>query len=352
MSGGAAARPCTVMVEARGVGVDRRLSLLKVLASLAVIVVHTAVWRASQVDVHSLGWWMANVGDAAGRFGSAMFAMVAGAVLLGRSSEQAPWRFVGQRLGRLLPAVIFWSAFYFAWRQWMWGGVTAGVIARDLLLGSPWYHLWFLFMMLGLYCVLPAVRFAVLGVGEGAGWRYVVVVAALLTWCASAAQTLQGLSHASFLGLVPFFVVYLLAGYYFLRKTVRVPTGGLLGMAVLAVVCMAMGVAWSYPWLKNWAFVLFYSNRSPFAMALTFSLFLLVMRIPCERLPAWVDRLGASTLGVYAVHPFWIDMLARWGYGLSDAGSWWVGHTVFVYALSVATSLCLFHLPGARRLVS
>ena len=131
-------------------GVDPRLNLLKLLAAFAVVLVHTSMVRVSQVDVHSMGWWAANAADAAGRFGSAMFAMVAGAVLLARPSEQAPSRFIGQRLARLLPAVVFWSVFYFAWREWMWGGVSAAVIARDL---RSWYHLWFMFMMLGLYCL-------------------------------------------------------------------------------------------------------------------------------------------------------------------------------------------------------
>lgn len=148
-------------------GVDPRLNLLKVLASFAVIMVHTAVLRVSQVDMHSLGWWVANIGDAAGRFGSSMFVMVGGAVLLARPAERDPWGFVGQRLSRLLPALLFWSVFYFTWREWMWGGITWPGIVQDVVLGSPWYHLWFMYMMLGLYLMMPAMRYAVLGVGRG-----------------------------------------------------------------------------------------------------------------------------------------------------------------------------------------
>ena len=68
-------------------GVDPRLNLLKLLAAFAVVLVHTSMVRVSQVDVHSMGWWAANAADAAGRFDSAMFAMVAGAVQLARGSR-------------------------------------------------------------------------------------------------------------------------------------------------------------------------------------------------------------------------------------------------------------------------
>lgn len=338
-----------------GVGhgeVDPRLNLLKLLAAFAVVVVHTTMARVAQVDLHSLGWWAANAADAAGRFGSAMFATVAGAVLLGRPIELAPGRFIRQRLARLLPAVVFWSVFYFAWREWMWGGLGGAVIAHDVLLGAPWYHLWFMFMMLGLYVAMPALRFTVLGVGEGSGWIYLLMLAAGMTWLASISQTLQRLSHASFVGLVPFFVVYCWAGYYLSRRHILVPTWGLwLGM-VLAVAAMALGTAWAYPWLQEWAFVLFYSNRSPFAMVLTLCLFVLVLRVPARTIPSWVNRCGRVTLGVYAIHPFWIDMLGRWGWGTQRAGDAWLLLTCGVFALSLLTAAALFALPGMRRLVS
>ena len=333
-------------------GLDRRLSVLKVLASMAVVVVHTSMWRVSQVDSHSVGWWMANLGDAAGRFGSAMFAMVAGAVLLGRPSERAPGQFIMQRLQRLLPAVVIWSVFYFAWREWMWGGLTLSSMWKDVVLGSPWYHLWFMYMMLGMYLVLPVLRYVVLGAGDGGAWCYVVGVAAVLTWCASIAQTLQHLSHASFIGLVPLFVVYLFAGYYFYHRELRVGYWWLLGGMAMAVVLMGLGVAWAYPAMKEWAFILFYSNRSPFAMLLAFALFLWVLRWPTAAIPPWVEPLGRVTLGVYAVHPFWIDMVGHWGWSLAGVGNRWPLIALVVYALSMVTALLLFKMPGMRRLVS
>jgi surface polysaccharide O-acyltransferase-like enzyme len=337
--------------EARS-GVDPRLNLLKVLASFGVIMVHTAVLRVSQVDLHSLGWWVANIGDAAGRLGSSMFVMVGGAVLLARPAERDPWGMVGQRLSRLLPALLFWSVFYFAWRQWMWGGMTWAGIVQDVVLGSPWYHLWFMYMMLGLYLMMPAMRYAVLGVGDGPGWRHLLAVAAGMTWFVSIAQTLQKTSHASFIGLAPLFIVYFLGGYYLLRRQVRLTSWQLWLGVILAIAGMAGGVALLYPALKEWAFVLFYSNRSPFAMMLTFCVFLLALRFPAHRVPAWVNHLGKATLGIYAIHPFWIDMLARWGYGLAQAGSYWPLMTLLVFALSAVTSLALFSLPPLRRLVS
>ena len=43
----------------------------------------------------------------------------------------------------------------------MWGGLTWQSMAKDLVLGSPWYHLWFMFMMLALYIFIPPLRLLV-----------------------------------------------------------------------------------------------------------------------------------------------------------------------------------------------
>lgn len=92
---------------------------------------------------------------------SALFAMVAGAVLLARAIEVAPFKFVMQRFRRLLPAVIFWSCFYFWWRSVKGEKLSLESISRDLAYGMPSFHLWFLFAMLGLYALLPALRLIV-----------------------------------------------------------------------------------------------------------------------------------------------------------------------------------------------
>lgn len=336
---------------------DARLSLLKLLASLAVVVVHTSMARVATMDVHSPSWWWANMADAAGHLGSATFAMVAGAVLLARPIEQEPWQFIAGRMRRLLPAVLFWSAVYFFWRACNGEVMTASSMMRDVLLGMPMYHLWFLFMLLAAYWVLPALRYGVLGLEQQRDpqkcWRYVLAVLALMTWVVSACQALRQVWHTSFVELVPLFVVYLLAGYYFLRYRVAVPTWVLCAAGVLCILLMGLGVGYASSWLSAWAQVLFYSNRGPFAMILTFCVFLLAMRVPAGRVPSWVQRLGMVTLGVYAMHPLVMAVLAHAGWRLDVATGYnWMWQALVVYALSMGMSAALHMVPGVRRLVS
>lgn len=333
-------------------GVDQRLNLLKILGSIAVIVVHTAVLKAAQVDMADLAWWFANIGDASGRFGSAIFVMVGGAVLLARPSEEQPVGFVAGRLARLLPAVVFWTVFYFAWRQWMWGGLTWQSMAQDLVLGSPWYHLWFMFMMLALYVFIPALRLMVKDTRYRNVQLYSLAACGAATCIATALQTLGHVLHSSFIGLAPFFIVYFVGGYLLYSRVSQIGIKALLIGCVLCVGAMAAGVALLHPVLGDWSFVLMYSNRGPFAMGLTFCVFLLGLKLPREGLSARaIQPLAGVTLGIYAIHPFWIDMLARFGWGLDRFGNYWLLMGGVVYVLSVCTAMLMARIPLLKNVV-
>ena len=333
---------------------DGRLSLLKLLAAFAVVVVHTAMLRVAQGDTQHLGWWLANIADAAGHIGSATFALVAGAVLLGRPAEQAPGAFVLGRMRRLLPAVLVWSAVYFAWRAWGEGQPLSGQrMLRDVVLGMPMYHLWFLFMMLAMYCVLPALRHAVLGLQQHPrNWPHVLWVLALLTWVVNALQAWQQVGHSSFVALVPLFVIYFLAGYYLLRYPLGWSSRQLVLLGGVCVVVMALGTGWLYPRWQDWALMLFYSNRSPWAMGLALCVFVLMLRHAPQQVPPWVHGLGAVTLGVYAMHPLVMALLARGGWLLPLGGGGWLLQAVQMYVASLLLARLLYALPGVRRVVS
>lgn len=55
---------------------------------------------------------------------------------------------------------------------------------------------------------------------------------------------------------------------------------------ILCVGAMAVGVALLNPLLGDWSFVLMYSNRGPFAMGLTFCVFLLGLKLSQQGLSA------------------------------------------------------------------
>lgn len=122
---------------------------LRVLATFAVMLLHTASGKWYTTDVHSVEWQLLNIWDSLVRWAVPVFVMISGAVFLGR--EIPPRQIFGKYILRLVTAFAFWSALY---------ALIAGGGAGHMLLAAAQgeYHMWFIPMMAGLYLCMPLLR--------------------------------------------------------------------------------------------------------------------------------------------------------------------------------------------------
>lgn len=330
---------------------DTRLSLLKVLGSIGVVVVHTSTY-ASGPDA---GFWAqlsAHVGDAMGRNMSSIFAMVAGAILLARPSEAAPAAFVWQRLTRLLPAVVVWSAFYLVWRQINGEQLTHLVILQDVIRGMPYVHLWFLYAMLGLYALMPGMRLLVRNAEQAPAQYLTAAVLAGLTCALSISLITWAQVVIPFVLYTFFLLAYLLAGYLFYRDMLRLPWHWLLPMAVFCVLATTLCTMSLQPEGSITEKLIFQSIRVPLAMLWVVTIYLIALRVSLRpQLGRSIDGLATYTLGIYVLHPFFIDLLNRSPWSLADRQlPWWLA-ALLVFATSAGCSWLLARVRPLRRLV-
>lgn len=336
---------------------DARLDVLRLIGAFAVVWIHVCAEAVLQVDLSSAAWWLVNLSDAASRWSPAIFLMIGGALLLGRDSMRHPVAFVQARWARLVPAVVFWTAFYLAWRLWRGGLPDWSTLFVEWWRGEPYFHLWFLYMLLGMMLVVPLLRCVVVADNPRLAW-YMLAVCALVTVVEATSRVLLGQRHASFLGFFPLFMVFFLGGHLIYRSHLKVAWWVLLGGALLCAVLVALAVGGLYPLIGERAFVLMYSDRGPLVMLSAFCVFAaLLAALPRDGSDwRWYRQGGVQVaqvgLGVYALHPFWITTLADVGLGVQPLGFWSIPLvSVLVYILSVASSLCLSRLPGLERVV-
>lgn len=134
---------------------------IRLFATVAIVLLHTAANGVNRLPQGSPDWWLANVLDTACRAGVPLFLMLSGALLLNRSHQSAK-QFYHNRLHKLALPLLLWSLFYLLWsalkaqiKQQPYGFETA---AEQLLAGAPYFHLWFIFMLAGVYLLLPLLR--------------------------------------------------------------------------------------------------------------------------------------------------------------------------------------------------
>ncbi len=131
---------------------------IRLAAIVAIVLLHTAANGVNRLAFDSADWWLANAVDSACRAGVPLFLMLTGALFLPR--PQLPARpFYRRRWQRLALPLLGWSLFYLIWSaaKAHWKGQPYGLndALDQLQSGAPYYHLWFIFMLVGIYALLP-----------------------------------------------------------------------------------------------------------------------------------------------------------------------------------------------------
>jgi surface polysaccharide O-acyltransferase-like enzyme len=331
-----------------------RLDVVRVIACLAVILLHLSATIVMDRDLlGTVGWHIANVIDAATRWCVPVFVMLSGALLLDPQKHTSPHEFWTRRVNRLLPALIVWSTIYLAWRAYFWKeALSLDVISHDLVVGRPYIHLYFLFLIAGLYLVTPFLA-RMIGNLSSAQLRQTILIISALAMVANLFDWLESSALTLF---VPY-LAYYLGGWYCARVWVDHPRAygwvlaGAIGIisVLTALLVPAQGLD------DRWSFY-FYEDFSPTTMVMTVAVFMLTLRAPIpSQMEALAQRLAPWTLGVYVAHPIVVEIL-RYGYY----------HTVpilllppyYVPVTFVATCVLTFGLialmqqvPGLRRIV-
>ena len=125
------------------------LDILRIIAILGVMMIHISGHHWSRVDINSHAWSIFNFYDGISRWAVPVFVMISGSLFLSRHhSVRQIW---SRNIPRLVTAFLFWSALYAAVGYDPDRGLKGFIL--DLITGH--YHMWFIYMIAGLYMVVP-----------------------------------------------------------------------------------------------------------------------------------------------------------------------------------------------------
>jgi surface polysaccharide O-acyltransferase-like enzyme len=292
-----------------------QIDLLRVMAAFVVVWVHaSAVVMRDWQDLHSIGWWVGHVSRVTGQWSPAVFIMVSGALLLSRPIETNVLGFYRHRAIKLLPSLIFWTMFY-SWFSICCDGATTIDALKNLVHGVPYYHLWYLYMIAGLYFIVPLLRLVVKG-SSGRELSLFVISGLVISSVENLLTRFQWAKHdlllsGTFLSLFLQFIPYFVAGYYLYNRPRRASGRLYLLFALVAAGALALGT------VPIWADkpAARYSMLDPMAIVMTLCVFQygLSFQFSSDKMPALLRRIAPTAFGVYLIHPFWLSVLNKFG---------------------------------------
>ncbi|SHM97197.1 acyltransferase [Mucilaginibacter sp. OK098] len=281
---------------------------LRLVALYAVIILHcTSLLLMQYGKVSMSNWLVADFLNATVRFAVPVFVMITGALLLHREYEIGS--FLKKRLVRVVVPFLFWSLIYIGYSLYneeivFTGDVWANIkIVLHLLKTGSSYHLWYVYMLIGLYFFIPIIGKFVRHASEKEILYFLTVwFAVMLITQPYLLRFNPSVDMHYFAG----FVGYLVLGHYLAFKDFNIKHLRLwmILLFLFSIALITVGSRWVMA-DHRWPSTMFFEPVSPAIVLLAASVFL-VFKLSAPKLSPVIIRIrdfaGGFNYGIYLAH--------------------------------------------------
>ena len=210
-------------------------------------------------------------------------------------------------------------------------GSLVAVSFRNLIQGNSWGHMWYVYMMAGLYLFTPLLR-SFLKTENAYAHQMVMTALFLFTILVPTLNHLWGWQIVNILPVSASYLFYYMLGYYLSKTEVH---GKQIYMCmVTSFVLLCLSCLWK---IENVEVVLNYENL--FVMLFSSAIFLFARKaFWMERLgqKKWVQTLAGYSFCIYIIHPLFLNIFNKGFHVYPTMYPWVVGEVGF----AAATLIC------------
>lgn len=301
------------------------LDFLRCIACFAVVAIHST---ADYVFNRGLGnkvlWAFSLSLNALSHWAVPVFIMVSGGLLLkryGSLKTQNVRAFYKKRFGRMSILIVVWSTIYLAWvALYRHNEVNFHTVVHDLLLGNTFMHLYFLFLILGLYFITPFLANLCQQLTRKQLYYFsigLILAAGVWHGIYFFANHMQPPSLNIFGQWIPY-IGYYVAGYagIIILERTKVISKKLIVLAIIPSVLMVIAI---YLAVKLWGGTLYFHEYiMPLGALQALGIFVLgkaaydwLHKVGGERVNGMIRFFAPLTLGIYLIHIIFLDLFKK-----------------------------------------
>ena len=320
------------------------IDLIRVVAVFQVILIHLSFVIFFKEDFSSANSQAANFYDSFSRMSVPLFIMVSGYLLLGKSEPISD--FFRKRFVKVGIPTLFWSVAYLLWsvKAYRNGSMNPIQVVLSMLkamyLGNVELHLWFLYILIGIYLVVPILRVLV-SAASTQMLTYFVILWFIGTSLFELAQHIIGSPTALVIPIVTGYVGYFVLGYLLAdiklgsRRRIFYALGCIIAIAITYagtnILTRASGQIDDY----------FYSYFSPATVLASICGYLLLKEVGenLGQAAKIVREVSATSFGIFLIHIFVAEWLRNGDLGFRLYS--WMAASIYMIPL---TGLAVFFL--------
>jgi len=304
------------------------IDLLRVLACIAVICIHVTAVRWYDVDVNSYSWQVLNTFNSMSRWAVPIFLMISGGLLLTKEKLITIKLSFTKYIPRIIFAILFFGiASYLCIDLLIQNNFDDSVLhyIKSILKGNNYFHLNYLYMLLGLYIITPILHEFVKKVSKKT-LEYLLSIIFISTFCIPFLGLLKidyiyNIISDNYL-LLKFpiasgYILYYLLGFYIetydikWRKTVYVL--GILGLLFTIFATSFYSVHYSNPYSE------FYSYITPNCLFVSIALYVYIKSKSKEIKDFFLEgnsfkicsTISKYSFGIYGLHVIFVNLLDK-----------------------------------------
>lgn len=330
---------------------------LKIISIFGVIIIHSSAPYLLKYKNETIGWWTGNLYDTLFRWCIPVFFMLSGTFILEQVQSVSIRQFYLRRFKRIVMPFFIWSVVYFIWRVLVNKEEIAIVNFFWLFLKEPvYYHLWFIYTLIGLYLLAPFLGIYLKYASKGD------IAILIIFWFifGSLIPTFEALFNIkTYLSIeTPSYIFnytgYFLLGYAF--RNLRPKWGWIIFLCVLFIFvyfCTAYGTYFLTVKVEDGKLIdTLYAYYSVNVLMMSLSIFIVVKSI---RFPVSVSKnklfvktfqsLGVCIPGIYLVHAMVISLLKGNMQPvriIDDRIAPWIGIPVFSLAVLIVSFFLIY----------
>lgn len=290
------------------------LDVLRLMATILVVLIHTVSGVLSLVPSQMTGTQIVTYGciKSICSIGVPIFLMISGALFLNPEKKISLKDLFFKYIRRIVLALLIFGTGYalieivFNTRDfkpiYLWDAFY------NMLIGNTWAHMWYLYMILLIYMLIPVLKPFVASSNK-ATYSYVILILMIASSVAPFIRSITGFSFG--LGIssvqIPEFAVYVfyfLTGYYVHDLMKKESRNGIAIASVLAVLSLVVIILNAY--LKLGMSI---NYDSPVVLVLATSVFYIFGRL---KLVTKISvKLRPYLFGIYLIHAFYLNLLYK-----------------------------------------
>ncbi|REB08738.1 hypothetical protein DVB69_06325 [Sporosarcina sp. BI001-red] len=282
------------------------LDWLRILAALAVVTIHVSAGVVTDdAQDYKSPWMSGNFYESISRWAVPMFVMISGALMLSSTRNISIPAFLKKKLGKVFIPLFAWSSIYYA-NEVRKGEITFSIhdFIKRISTDDIMYHLWFLYMIAGLYIITPLLKILIQH-AKRTDIEYFLILWLFASVFSNWLEYFIGYSFKIELFFVTHYIGYYVLGYYLFtfefhaKWRIVMYIGGIAGFITTFFMTYHESLKIDEPLEQFW-----YDEHSPNVMLIAVALFMLFKstKIGTLKLP-WIGSVISHTsFGIYLIH--------------------------------------------------